>query len=144
MNLLGKKNIETESKEPIKQAPQDSLKEKSQEKPPSEMVQIKSIGIWSLAKFQGVVMTVVGIIMSAIYWIVGNIVNKQYIQAINMPQVQSTVGNPLPILLTAPNTTVAILIIVVMAILGLITGAVIAIVYNLISMAIGGIEVEFK
>lgn len=121
---------------------------------PKKKVVIQSIDIWSMAKFQGLVNTVVGIVMGAIYLIVGMLIEGIVplftggAEATNST-VAATVGvgvgtNYYLGALLAPSTTVFIFIILGSALLGFISGALLAIFYNIISVIVGGIEIELK
>jgi hypothetical protein len=107
-------------------------------------VEIRSFDIWSMMKFQAVVMTLAGIIISAVYYIAQSILNTQFRVLSSSVGTDATASIPVSMIGTNPSILMLIGIIVFMAILGLISGAVIAIVYNVISKIIGGIKIELK
>lgn len=93
------------------------------------MTKIKRIGVLSLAKLQAGIMAFSGLIIGAFYAIIG--------------AVFGVVGDSFGI-----GTGLGLLAIVVFpilyAILGFISGALIAFVYNLIAGRVGGVEVELE
>jgi len=113
-----------------------------------ERAEIKSIGIWSMAKFNAVVLTIVGFVMVGVYTIMTMILNPlisglaaKAAQGPEAAVIGSVTGSSsVPFLVPTLTPLIVAGIIVAMALWGLISGAVLAICYNIISRVIGGIE----
>ncbi len=97
------------------------------------MVEIKRIGVLSLAKLQALIMAVFGLLLGVIYAILGTVIAS----------LASTQGQSLGILAGLGFLSILILPIFY-GILGFIGGAIGAFLYNLIAGWIGGIEIEFS
>ena len=103
------------------------------------MIQIKKIGVLSLAKFQGAMMGVMGIIAGAIYSIGGLIIDT----LVTFDVVRSTETPGL-----SHGTLLALGALIIMPLLfaayGFVIGAVSALIYNLVAKWVGGIEMEIE
>lgn len=144
------------------QQPINTYPQQPQQQPPpvrpavvKKKVEIRSIGIWSMAKFQGLVTTIVGVVMAAVYMIIGTII-KGLMPSIaggaeaTEGAVAATIGtgigtNLYSATLMSPSVTVFISIILGSAVIGFISGALLAIFYNILTVIVGGgIELELK
>jgi hypothetical protein len=118
-------------------------------------VEIRSIGVWSMAKFQGLVNTIVGVVMAAVYMVIGTIIGGIMPAIAGGTQatdgaVAATMGSGIgtnfyAATLMSPSITVFISIILGSAVIGFISGALLAIFYNILAVIVGGgIEIELK
>ena len=97
------------------------------------MVEIKRIGVLSLAKLQAIVMAILGLLIGIMYAILGTVIAS----------LASAQGQSLGILAGLGFLSIIILPIFY-GIMGFVSGAIGAFLYNLIAGWIGGIELEFS
>jgi len=97
------------------------------------MKKLKKIGVLSLAKFQGLLMAILGLFLGLMAF------GMQYLylgdSSVDVPEAQ---------IAAAFGPVAIILFPVAYGIMGFVMGAVGAALYNLISKLIGGIEIEIK
>ena len=99
------------------------------------MVIIKRVGVWSLAKLQALLMAIVGLFIGIIYAIVGLLFGS-LVSGMEGAQGIGMIGVGL-------GFFAIIAMPILYGLIGLVSGAFGAWIYNLIAGWIGGVEVEF-
>ena len=94
---------------------------------------LKRVGILSVAKFQGVMMAVIGLLLGGVAYVMQTLLLSTISAETPEAQISSVLG-----------PVVIILFPVAYGLMGFVMGAVGAALYNLIAKWIGGIEVELK
>jgi len=97
------------------------------------MQEIQRIGVWSLSKLYAVIGAIVGLIAGIFIAVIGMIISSA---------VSSTAGTSAVVPFAGFGIFSIILLPIIYGVLGLISGAVGAVVYNLVAKMIGGMEVE--
>ncbi len=95
------------------------------------MVKLTKIGVLSLGKFQAIFMFIFGLIFAIFYVII----EKAVIPLISTYSATTPKGIGFLALILFP---------VIYAIIGFVTGVIMALLYNLISKFLGGIDLEFE
>ena len=91
------------------------------------MKKVTKIGVMSLAKVQAAVMGIVYFLASAVVNVIG----------VKNPELAASIGIPSGIMGVVGSAISGILI-------GFVTGAVVALVYNMVAPKVGAIEIELK
>ncbi len=97
------------------------------------MKKLKKIGVLSLAKFQGIMMALMGLLIGLMAYLLQALLLSTSSAETPEAQIAASFG-PLAIIFFP----------VAYGIMGFIMGSIVAALYNLISRFVGGIEVEFK
>jgi hypothetical protein len=150
VRYLGKEISESALNKPDTKQTETKLSEPAK----SHTMEIKYINVWSLAKFQGIVMTIVGLVMSILYWILTMSIStltdtiskktSDYINSTAGAAVSSGIGPVIPTIALPSSPAILLGIICIMAIFGLVSGAIVAVFYNALSFVIGGIKIELR
>lgn len=104
------------------------------------MVVLKRVGVWSVAKFQAILMVIIGLIFGIFSTLLMSFITTLLARipgtsgASTLPTVGIIAGYGLLALIIYP---------ILFGIIGLIGGAIGAVLYNLTAKIVGGIEMEF-
>ena len=97
------------------------------------MVELRRIGIWSAAKVQAVMMAIFGLFAGIFYAAMGALIS-----ASGVPGVQGSGGFMLGF-----GFLSIIILPIIYAVFGLISGAIGALIYNAVAALIGGLDLKF-
>ncbi len=97
------------------------------------MVVLKKLGVWSVAKLQAILMAIMGFFLGIFFVLITA-----------MGGTSSTVATPETTMFQVAGYFSIIILPIFYGIIGLVTGAIGAWLYNLIAKWVGGIEMEFS
>lgn len=96
------------------------------------MVKLKKLGVWSLAKFQAVIMAMMGLVIGVIF----------AVMSLLLPQAAGGTENVIGI--GGLGMWVIIAMPIIYGVIGLVGGAIGALLFNLTTKIVGGLEMEFE
>jgi|SRR3989344_7354244 len=99
------------------------------------MAKLKKIGVWSLAKLQAIIMAIVGFFAGLFFWGISTLLGGAAGFG-GMPPSYSMFGMGGAILIIGMP--------ILYGLMGLVFGALGAVVYNLVAGWVGGLELEFE